>query len=186
MATEYLDKTALSYLLGRLKTYFQKSESGKGLSTNDYTTAEKTKLSEIATRAQVNVIETVNVNGTALKPSSKAVNITVPTNNNQLSNGAGYQTAAQVSSAIASALSGVTSISFQIVNSLPTTGQSGVFYLVAHSHSDSGDSYDEYVWIASSSKFEKIGNTDVDLSGYMKTTDITAITTAEIDTMMSA
>lgn len=53
----------------------QDKEAGKGLSTNDYTTAEKTKLSNIAANAQVNVIETVKVNGTALTPSSKAVNI---------------------------------------------------------------------------------------------------------------
>ena len=52
--------------------------SGKGLSTNDYTTDEKTKLSGIATGAQVNVIESVKVNGTALTISSKAVNVTVP------------------------------------------------------------------------------------------------------------
>lgn len=49
--------------------------SGKGLSTNDYTSTEKTKLSGIATGAQVNVIESVKVNGTALAVSSKAVNI---------------------------------------------------------------------------------------------------------------
>lgn len=53
--------------------------SGKGLSTNDYTTAEKNKLSGIAEGAQVNVIETVKVNGVALTPSSKAVNVSVPT-----------------------------------------------------------------------------------------------------------
>ena len=51
--------------------------SGKGLSTEDYTTAEKTKLSGIATGAQVNVIETVKVNGTALTPdANKAVDVT--------------------------------------------------------------------------------------------------------------
>lgn len=49
--------------------------SGKGLSTNDYTTAEKNKLSGIASGAQVNVIETVKVNNSALTVSSKAVNI---------------------------------------------------------------------------------------------------------------
>ncbi len=49
--------------------------SGKQLSTHDYTTAEKTKLSGIAAGAQVNVLETVKVNGTALTPASKAVNI---------------------------------------------------------------------------------------------------------------
>ena len=76
-----------------LSSYYTKSQtdtllgnkvdkvSGKGLSTNDYTTTEKNKLSGISSGAQVNVIETVKVNGTALTPSSKAVNITVPTVN---------------------------------------------------------------------------------------------------------
>lgn len=52
---------------------------GKGLSTNDYTTDEKNKLEGIASGAQVNVIETVKVNGVALTPAGKAVDVTVPT-----------------------------------------------------------------------------------------------------------
>lgn len=54
-------------------------ETGKGLSTNDYTDAEQTKLSGIAAGAQVNVIETVKVNGTALTVTGKAVDVSVPT-----------------------------------------------------------------------------------------------------------
>lgn len=42
--------------------------------------------------AQANVIETVKVNGVALTPSSKAVNITVPTKTSQLTNDAGFKT----------------------------------------------------------------------------------------------
>lgn len=53
--------------------------TGKGLSTNDYTNDEKTKLEGIATGAQVNVIEAVKVNGVALTPTAKAVDVTVPT-----------------------------------------------------------------------------------------------------------
>lgn len=49
--------------------------SGKGLSQCDYTTEEKTKLGTVATNAQVNVLESIKLNGTALTPSSKAVNI---------------------------------------------------------------------------------------------------------------
>ena len=49
---------------------------GKGLSTEDYTTDEKTKLSGIETGAQVNVIESVKVDGTALTiDANKAVDI---------------------------------------------------------------------------------------------------------------
>ena len=50
-------------------------ETGKGLSTNDYTTADKDKLAGVAAGAEVNVIETIKVDGTALTPASKAVNI---------------------------------------------------------------------------------------------------------------
>lgn len=42
--------------------------------------------------AQANVIETVKVNGTALTPSSKAVNVTVPTKVSDLTNDKGYIT----------------------------------------------------------------------------------------------
>jgi hypothetical protein len=49
--------------------------TGKGLSTNDYTTAEKEKLAGIEDNAQENVIETVKVDGTALTVTDKAVDI---------------------------------------------------------------------------------------------------------------
>lgn len=52
--------------------------AGKQLSTEDYTTADKTKLSGIAAGAQVNVIEKVSVNGTPLAVTSKGVNVIVP------------------------------------------------------------------------------------------------------------
>lgn len=48
---------------------------GKQLSTEDFTTEMLTKLSGIATGAQVNVIESVKVNGTALGITDKAVDI---------------------------------------------------------------------------------------------------------------
>ncbi len=42
--------------------------------------------------AQANVIETVKVNGTALIPNSKAVDVTVPTKTSQITNDSGYKT----------------------------------------------------------------------------------------------
>ena len=99
--------------------------------------------------------------------------------------GKGYQTSDQVQSAINSALSGVTGIDIQVVESLPTTGSKGVIYLVAHAHG-SGDSYDEYVWLSDKKTYEKIGNTDVDLSGYLQKTDLTTLTEADLNTMWGA
>lgn len=171
--------------------------SGKGLSTNDYTTAEKTKLSGIASGAQVNVIESVKVNGTKLTPSSKAVDISVPTKVSQLTNdsgfqtstqvdsivtGKGYQTQSQVQSLINSAVGNITSIRYEKVTSLPATGSNGVIYLVAHSHGTQ-DIYDEYIWLSETKTFEKIGNTDIDLSAYVKKSELTAITTNDLNTM---
>lgn len=53
--------------------------AGKQLSTNDFTTPEKTKLQNIAAAAQENVIEKVRVNGVLVPPdASKTVNVTIP------------------------------------------------------------------------------------------------------------
>lgn len=51
--------------------YIETSES------ENYTQAEKTKLSGIESGAEANVLEAVQINGTALSNSSKAVNLTV-------------------------------------------------------------------------------------------------------------
>lgn len=47
----YLDKNGIVYLWGKIKAKFVAKESGKGLSTNDYTTTEKNKLAGIASNA---------------------------------------------------------------------------------------------------------------------------------------
>lgn len=64
-------------------------------------------------------------------------------------------------------------------------GVKGVIYLKAHSHG-TNDIYDEYIWVTSgqSGSFEKIGTTDIDLTHYLKDTDVVAITNAEIDTIV--
>ena len=89
-------------------------------------------------------------------------------------------TAAVLHQSIANAVGQITGISFEVVQTLPATGSAGVIYLV--SNSGSGQNvYDEYIWV--SNAFEKIGTTDVDLSNYWSMTNLTAITTAEIDTI---
>lgn len=52
--------------------------SGKQLSTNDYTTTEKNKLAGISAGAQVNVIESIVVNGVTASISSKKASVTIP------------------------------------------------------------------------------------------------------------
>lgn len=76
------DITALTTTVGTNKTDLEAEiakkvdkVTGKGLSTEDYTTADKTKLGGIDEGAQVNVIDTVKVDGSALAVDGKAVNI---------------------------------------------------------------------------------------------------------------
>lgn len=175
----------MTLLISKIKTALGgkvDAVSGKGLSTNDYTSEEKQKLSGIASGAQVNVIESVKVNGTKLTPSSKAVDVTVPTKVSQLTNDNGFQTQSQVQLLINSAVGNITSIRYEKVTSLPAAGSNGVIYLVAHSHGTQ-DIYDEYIWLSETKTYEKIGNTDIDLSAYVKKSELTAITTNDLNTM---
>lgn len=101
---------------------------------------------------------------------------TIPTNNNQLTNGAGYQTAndvetaisgkgyqtsQQVQDAIASAIGGVGGFKFEIVENLPATGSSNVIYLKLKEQGTEGNIYTEYAYI--NNKWEVIGDTSVSL-----------------------
>lgn len=55
LSNKHLDGTGLSQLWAKVKELFVAKEAGKGLSTNDYTTDEKTKLNGIEAGAKVNV-----------------------------------------------------------------------------------------------------------------------------------
>ena len=104
--------------------------------------------------------------------------VTVPSNNNELENGAGYQTSQQVQSAINTAVGKITQFGFQIVSELPRTGKKGIIYLIPKTKAEQ-NIYDEYIWIDTG--YELIGTTAVDLTGYLKENDLVAITNEEID-----
>lgn len=120
---------------------------GKGLSENDYTTAEKEKLAAIAAGAQVNVIDTVKVNGTALTPSNKAVNIDLTA----------YAKKSDIASAYKYKGSKAT------YDALPTTGNT-----VGDVWNVESDGMN-YAWTGS--EWDSLG-TAVDLSGYATKTEL--------------
>lgn len=120
-----------------------------------------TKLGTIAEGAQVNVIE-----GVAAKTIADGgfVDLAIVEKKVQLDL-SNFATKADVSA--------IPKFSIAVVTDLPTENISeSTIYLKAHEHG-TGDSYDEYIYTAG--KWEKIGNTDIDLSGYLKTAD--AVTT---------
>ena len=74
-------------------------------------------------------------------------------------------------------VSGLSSLSFEIVDELPAVGKEGVIYLVPKD-SAAPDVHDEYMWV--NGAFELIGTTKVDLTGYVKFTDYATSTTAGV------
>lgn len=180
----------------------------------NFTAAEKTKLAGIeenannytlptataSTMGGVKIGDNINVtaDGTISVPALDWANINgKPTKLSEFTNDSEFITKAvadltnyykksetYTQDEVNSLLSSISSISFEVVTTLPTTGENGVFYLVAHSHG-TGDAYDEYVWIESQSSFEKIGTTDIDLSNYWSKTDLTECTEDEIIALFS-
>lgn len=85
----------------------------------------------------------------------------IPTDVSDFTNDADYQTGSEVSAAIATAISGITGIQFEIVQTLPATGDPGTIYLISHGGSGT-DIYDEYVYVNNS--WEQIGTTAADFT----------------------
>ena len=65
----------LDYFLSKLREIFVCKEDGQGLSENDFTDADKAKLDSVEEDAEVNVIDTIRVNGSTVNPDAKVVNI---------------------------------------------------------------------------------------------------------------
>ena len=200
----FLDFQGLQQLVGVIKDRFVQKESGKSLSTNDYTDEEKQKLSTLKTYnvatseeagllssanlnkinsidegAEKNVITKIKRNGTLVNISNKEVDITVPTKYSELVNDKDLVSTAQVKTLISEARH----MKKEIVSTKPSTGEENVIYLVGPKGSGN-NIYEEWLYI--NRQWEKIGDTDtkVDLSGYLKTSDIKAITTEEINQVM--
>lgn len=171
-------------------TYSDATQTAHGLMSGN----DKKKLDSVAEGANKTTVDSA-LSGTSTNPvQNKIVQAelakkaptaspsftgtpTVPTASAGTNNTQAASTAF-VTSAISTALAGLTKIDFQVVKSLPTTGVKGTFYLIENSGSGQ-NVYDEYLWI--NGKFEKLGSREIDLSGYMKSNDMVAITNSEID-----
>lgn len=95
----------------------------------------------------------------------KANTSDIPTAVSDLTNDLQFQTATEVQSAINEAIGDVSTISIQVVEDLPGSGAANTIYLVPKEGGGSSQNvYDEYLW--QENKWEKIGDTAVDLTGY--------------------
>lgn len=71
-------------------------------------------------------------------------------------------------------------IQIEKVDTLPTTGESNKIYIVSKGGSEANNIYKEYIWVAGDNKFELIGDTKIDLSGYWMKSELVECTESEI------
>lgn len=98
--------------------------------------------------------------------SLKANNTDIPTKLSELTNDTTFKTESEIQSMIEKA----SSLKKEVVTSLPTTGKDDVIYLVQDPKGKDNNNYLEYLWL--NGKYELIGSTQVDLSGYAKKSDM--------------
>lgn len=143
-------------------------------------------------------IDTISVNGTQQTITNKNVDITVPTKVSDITNDSGFQTAANVTSAIDTALANGNdpyTTESDVASAISTAVSSAYKYKgsVANqaalpASADVGDVYDtqdtgmNYAW--NGSAWDALG-TYVDMSLYWAKAELTAITTAQIDALFA-
>lgn len=84
---------------------------------------------------------------------------------------------------ILSKFSDLNSVSLKPVDELPEAGEENVIYLVKNEATEGDNLHDEYVYV--DGKWEPIGSTAVDLTGYIKEDQLVSITEEEIDAMFA-
>jgi len=163
MKKSVLSKDGLTQLWDSVTALFVRKETGKGLSSNDFTNTLKSKLDGIQEGANVNLIESISVNGTNIGRIGKNIDIPVITE-------------AEIQGIVASA----GHLRRAVVEILPDEDiDSDVIYMVKNNVESENDTYIEYMYI--NDTWEIIGKTDVDLSGYVQKTELEELTDDEID-----
>lgn len=172
MSKEYLSKTGALYIVTKVK---------------DLVNQVKVTVDSALSATSTNPVQNKAVNtalgakaplaGPTFTGVPKAPTAAVGNNSTQIA------TTAFVATAITNAIGNIDGFSVEKVLALPSTGVTGTIYLLANDGSENQNACDEYIW--DGSKFEKIGTTAVDLTGYLKASDLVEVTNAEIDAMFA-
>lgn len=194
----YLNETELLYLLVRLKAALDAGwvakDGTKQLSDENFTSALKSKLDGIQAQATATAFTQTQQSGTkigSISINGVSTDIFAPQGqtiiiDSQMSDSS--ENAVQnkvIKQYVDAAVGAVVGVEFRKVHALPQEGENGVIYLVPKSGTPpTGNIYEEWIWISADSDFEKIGETQIDLSGYVQDTDLVDITSSDIDTMM--
>lgn len=143
---------------------------------------------------------TVTADGTISVPSMAWANIQGrPTKVSEFTNDSGFITKSVTDLAnyytkantytkteVTALIGDIKSIEIVKVTTLPATGESNKIYLVPANPASADNNYIEYIWVTSDSKFESIGDTKIDLSGYWSKTELVEATAAEINALFTS
>lgn len=195
MATKYLDNNGLLYVWKKLKdTFVKKAEFDEVKNSIPKNVTDLLDAQSYAKTSLIpNKVESLEDAGDYAKKMDIPHNISelegidayalvsaIPKKVAELEDFADYVKKTELTEEVKGLIGDVKSIEFLVVESLPESGEKGAVYLVSNAKGEN-DSYDEFIWI--NDKFEKIGTTSVDLSGYLKEADIISITNEEIDAL---
>lgn len=176
----YIGSVDTLYILTKLKAVLQAGwvakDGNKQLSDENFTSALKTKLEGISAGATATSFTQTQQSGTKIGEitiDGTTVNIYAPassTPDSAMSDSSENAVQNKVIKAyVDAAVGSVVGVEFRKVNALPQTGENGVIYLLPKSGTPpTGNIYEEWIWISSDSSYEKIGETSIDLSGYVQ------------------
>lgn len=137
---------------------------GRGLSEQNFTYAEKTKLAGLENYDDTSIQSRISANENAITTLNGDTSVS-----------------GSVDKKIADAIAGITQIDFKIVSELPSTGIKGTIYLIRGTGTGTTQQYDEYIWL--DNKWEQLGKStiEVDLSDVYSKSEVNALVSVKND-----
>lgn len=214
MANKYLDNNGLLYLWSKIKSKFVAQETGKSLTTNDFTNDYKTKLDGLSnytlptatadTLGGIKVGTNLTITNGVLSADAGGITIdsslsttsTNPVQNSVITNALNNKASTSIATTSTNGLmSSADKTKLNSLSSVMTYKGTVANYTDLPTNANIGDTYN----ITNSSDYNKAGDNAVwngtawdilsgtiDLSAYMLQTDMVAITNAEIDTIVAS
>lgn len=137
---------------------------GRGLSEQNFTYAEKTKLAGLENYDDTSIQSRIYANENAITTLNGDTSVS-----------------GSVDKKIADAIAGITQIDFKIVSELPSAGLKGTIYLIRGTGTGTTQQYDEYIWL--DNKWEQLGKStiEVDLSDVYSKSEVNALVSVKND-----
>lgn len=161
---KFLDNNGLLYLWSKIKEKFVAKETGKGLSTNDFTTELKNKLNGIEAGAQANVKPDWSAGaGTASEILNKP---TIPSKTSDLTNDSGYITSSDIPEGAAA------STTVPKMNGTASVGTEMAFARGDHVHPSDTSKADKATTLAGYGITDAYTKSEIDGKGFLVDSDI--------------